>query len=129
LDNSQPRGVLLRKTRGHYVTEPSLIDPILLQAVARLNVEVAFTMGTETTQIILQLLGPDEPDIVLPDGSQLQIIDSLAEIARSGSSSVKKFQYGALVRNEQILLVWHDDLDKILVQARRIEEKLLGLVS
>jgi hypothetical protein len=65
---------------------------------------------------------------MLGDGSQLQIIDSLADIARSGSGLVRKFQYGALIREEQILLVWHDDLDKILSQASAIEERLLGLI-
>jgi hypothetical protein len=129
LEATQPYGVLLRKSRGHYVTEPSDIDPLLFQAVAKINVEVAFTMATETTHVIFQILKSDEATVMLPNGSQLQIIDSLAEIARSGSSLVKKFQYGALIRDEQILLVWHDDLDKILLQASFIEEKLLGLVS
>jgi hypothetical protein len=128
-DNTQPWGVLLRKSRGQYVTEPSAIDPILLQAVTKLNVEVAFTMITESTRIIFNLLRPDEAEIMLANGAQLQVIDSLAEIVRSGSSLVKKFQYGALIRDERILLVWHDDLDKILVQAGILEERLLGLVS
>jgi hypothetical protein len=86
-------------------------------------------MSTETTQVILSLLQPDQTDIMLPDGAQLQIIDSLSDIVRAGSTLVKKFQYAALIRDEQILLIWHDEIDKILLQASNVEEKLLGLVS
>jgi hypothetical protein len=126
--SGRPHGVLLRRGRGQYITEPSVVHPLLLQAITKLNVEVAFTMSTETTEVIFSVLKPDETDIMLGDGSQLQIIDSLADVARSGSGLVKKFQYGALIREEQILLVWHDDLDKILGQATAIEERLLGLI-
>jgi hypothetical protein len=124
----RPHGVLLRRSRGQYITEPPVVHPVLLQAITKLNVEVAFTMSTETTEVILSILKPEENGIMLADGSQLQIVDSLAEIARYGSGAVKKFQYAALVREEGFLLVWHDDLDKILGQASSIEEKLLGLI-
>jgi hypothetical protein len=131
LDNSDPDrpvGALLRRTRGSYVTEPTCIPPDLLEAVARINVEVAFTISTGTTQLLFSILKPKETSIMLPDGSQIQIIDSLSAIIRSGSSLVKKFQYGALIREEQILLVWHDELGEILAQAASIEEKLLCMV-
>lgn len=85
-------------------------------------------MSTETTRIIFTLLQPNQTELVLPSGVQLQVIDSLTEIACSPSSSVKKFQYVALVREEKVLLVWHDELDKILVHAEDIEGKLLSYV-
>ena len=115
----RPHGVLLRRSRGQYITEPPVVHPVLLQAITKLNVEVAFTMSTETTEVILSILKPEENGIMLADGSQLQIVDSLAEIARYGSGAVKKFQYAALVREEGFLLVWHDDLDKILGHTKR----------
>ena len=59
--------------------------------------------------------------------SQLQIIDSLADI--STSTKTKKLQYAALIREEQLMLVWHDDLDRIMTHAARLEDKLLALVS
>jgi hypothetical protein len=34
-----------------------------------------------------------------------------------------------LVREEQIVLIWHDDLQQIIPHATRLEEKLLSLVS
>lgn len=101
----------------------------LLQAIAKLNVEVAFTMATETTSVIFSTIQPDDTDIMLPDGSQVQIIDSLEDAAASGVGLIKKFQYGALIRDEEMLLVWHDDLDQIFSHASKLEEKLLALVS
>jgi len=119
-------GVLLRKSRGVYACAPEAISPVLLAAVRKLNVEVAFTMRTETTKVILSTLEPHQSEVLLTNGSQLQVVDSLAEIA---SSSIKKFQYACLVRQEGMMLVWHDDLQQILPHARALEEKLLSLVS
>jgi uncharacterized protein YbaA (DUF1428 family) len=119
-------GVLLRRSRGQYVTEPEEIDPILLAAVTRINAEVAFTMATETTHVIFSNLQPHQTEVVFPRGNQLQVVDSLGDIVRTGK--IKKFQYAALVREERVLLVWHDDLDKILNHAASVEEKLLALV-
>lgn len=123
--SSQPRGVLLRKGRGTYICEPEAIDRTLLGAVQTMNVEVAFTMATETVQAILDALTPGQTEIFLGNGSQLQIIDSLANI----STSTKKLQYAALIREEQLMLVWHDDLDRIMSHAAKLEDKLLALVS
>jgi hypothetical protein len=123
--SGQPRGVLLRKGRGTYICEPEAIDSTLLGAVQTMNVEVAFTMATETVQAILNVLTPGQTEIFLGNGSQLQIIDSLANI----STSTKKLQYAALIREEQLMLVWHDDLERIMSHAARLEDKLLALVS
>jgi hypothetical protein len=122
-------GVMLRRARGHYVSEPDNLDPTLLAAVQKINVEVAFTMSTETTSVIFSTLQPHQTDIILPNGSQLQVVDSLMDIVASSSSTIKKFQYAALVREEKFLLVWHDQLDKILSHAADIEGKLLAMVS
>ena len=85
-------------------------------------------MSTETTKIIFSLLQPNQTELILPSGFQVQVIDSLTEVACSPSNFVKKFQYAALIREERILLVWHDELDKILVHAEDIEGKLLAFV-
>ena len=119
-------GVLLRKSRGNYATAPEDISAILLAAIRKLNVEVALTMRTETTNVILSTLEPHQSDLIMTDGSQLQVVDSLAEVA---ATNIKKFQYACLVRNERMMLVWHDDLQQILPHAKSLEEKLLSLVS
>jgi hypothetical protein len=125
-DSGHPCGILLRKSRGNYICEPENIDRTLLSAVQKMNVEVAFTMATEKTQVIISTLQPGQSEIILANGSQLQVLDSLADIA--ASAKTKKFQYAALIREEQILLVWHDDLENIMSHAAMLEEKILTLV-
>jgi hypothetical protein len=119
-------GVLMRRARGVYVTSPDVIHPVLENAVQRLNMVVAFTMRPQMLDGILSSLGPSQTELRFKDGSQLQIIDSLAS---AQPSNVKKFQYACVVRYERLILVWHDDLQQIIPQATRLEEKLLSLVS
>lgn len=131
-EKNQPgdaHGVALRRSRGRYVTCPEVMDSALLSAISTMNVEVAFTMSTEATRVILSTIMPEDTNVMLAGGSQLQIVDSLEDISTSGVGSIKKFQYGTLVRKDRMLLIWHDDIDKILPHASTIEEKLLALVS
>jgi hypothetical protein len=116
-------GVLLRKTRGDYATAPESITPVLMAAVQKLNVEIAFTMRTEATNVILATLESHQSDLVLTDGSQIQVVDSLEEVA---TTNIKKFQYACLVRQERMMLVWHDDLQQILPHVKTLEEKFVG---
>lgn len=127
LDN-QCFGLLLRKSRDTYICEPETVRPVLLAAVQKINVDVAFTMSTETTNIILNALQPHQTELSLPNGELVQVIPSLADIAFASSHAVKKFQYAALIVEERLLLVWHDDMDKILHHAATVEGKLLSLV-
>jgi hypothetical protein len=120
-------GILLKKSRGNYVSFPETISPVLLAAVQKLNVEVAFTMRTDMMNGLFQSWDDDydQQELRLKDGSQLQFVDSLSTVA---STSIKKFQYACLVRDERMVLVWHDDLQQIIPHATRLEEKLLSLV-
>jgi hypothetical protein len=111
------------------MTEPRDLSPLLVQAVEKLGLEVAFTISTETTEAIFDVISDNDHDIELGDGSQLQIVDSMSDIVRDGLSQVGKSQFAALLRTERILLAWHDDVDKVLLHAAKVEEKLLGLVS
>lgn len=119
-------GVLIRKGAGEYVTEPQAIDRDLLGAVRRVNPGVALTMSTDGTQAIFDVLEPHETQLMFQNGSQIQIFDSMADIATS--INIRKFQYAALVRQERVLLVWHDELGAILSQAMEIESRILALV-
>jgi hypothetical protein len=118
-------GLLLRQSRDNYVTAPVNIAPDLLAGVRKMNVEVAFTMQTDTVDAVLALLEPYQSELRLPGGSQLQVVGSLSEIM---TTTMKKFQYASLVVEERLLLVWHDDLQLILPHAAALEEKLLSLV-
>lgn len=94
-----------------------------------MNVPVAFTMLTETTRTIIESLQPGQREVLLPNRQQIQVIPSLASIVKDTANGVKKFQYAALIHQEGVLLVWHDQFESILVQAAAVDEKLLALVS
>lgn len=119
-------GVLIRKGPGEYVTEPSAANHDLINAVRRINPGVALTMSTDGTQAIFDVLEPSETELMFQNGSQIQIFESMAGLANS--STVRKFQYAALLRQERLLLVWHDDLGAILSQAMEVESRILALV-
>ncbi|CAI6331822.1 unnamed protein product [Periconia digitata] len=119
-------GVLIRKSPTSFVSEPSQVDPDLVNAVAKINPGVALTMCTEGTSAVFDVLDQSETRLLFPNGSQVQIYDSMAEI--STSSTIKKFQYAALVRKERVVLVWHDDLGAILNVAMEVESKMLALI-
>ncbi|KAF4974960.1 hypothetical protein F66182_17602, partial [Fusarium sp. NRRL 66182] len=85
-------------------------------------------MMTETTSIITSQLAPGQTELILPNGYQVQIIESYADIVGSHSNMVKKYQYAALIREEHLLLVWNDDMNAILNHAADVESKLLSLI-
>ncbi|KAK3351747.1 glycosyl transferase family group 2-domain-containing protein [Neurospora tetraspora] len=129
-ERSQPNGygVLYKKSRGQYVTYPETLSQAVVACVQRLNLVIAFTMKLDMLDApngILASLGPNQSELKLMDGSQLQIADSLDSMV---PANVKKFQYACLVRQERILLVWHDDMLQIVPTAARIEAKLLAKV-
>lgn len=125
-DRNSSVGVLLRRSRGNYAYAPDEISGVLLSAVRKINAEVAFTMKTETVDVVLSSLEPFQTELPMSNGSQLQIMDSLNDVA---NTTIKKFQYACLIRKERLLLLWHDDLQHIIPHASRMEEKLLSLVS
>lgn len=125
-DPEECLGVLLRRMRGSYVTSPDPANHVLLGAVIRLNLVVAMTMRPQMLEGILNSLTPGQTELRFKDGSQLQIIDSLT---LAQPSNVKKFQYACVCRHERLVLVWQDDIQNIIPQATRVEERLLSLVS
>lgn len=126
--SSEYHGVLLRQARGVYVSEPEIVSPLLSSAIEKLNVEVAFTMATKTTAAIFASLTADQTEIVMPDGSQYQIVDSMEDMAKWASIKIKKFQYACLVRKERMVIVWHDDISEILAHGEELEKIFLGMI-
>lgn len=85
-------------------------------------------MATETTNLIMSLLPPNHTELILPNKFQVQIIESMGAIVASPSGLINKFQYAALIREERIKLVWHNNMDYILGHAAKMEGGLLSLV-
>lgn len=86
-------------------------------------------MFTETIGIVLDTLQPHQSELRLSNGRLLQVIPSLSSLAASPVSNVKKFQYGALIQEERVLLLWHDSPLELLNHASSMEERLMSLVQ
>lgn len=129
-DASTSLGVLLRVSRGQYAMQPSNLSSDMVDAVRKLNVEVAFTMSTNVTDLIFDGLAPDQQELFFKrDSSQYQIVDSMAEIAAAPAGRLKKYQYSCLVRQERAVLVWGNSVDEILERGLVVEKKMLDHVS
>ena len=128
-DRTSVQGVLLRTSRGVYVTQPSNLCQNLIAAVQRLNVEVAFTMSTELTNLIFSTMTPNQTEFILPhDSTQYQILDSFEDMAKASSNKLKRFQYTCFVRKEKVVLLWHDDVESILSHGDKVERQLLTVI-
>ncbi|ELR08325.1 hypothetical protein GMDG_03120 [Pseudogymnoascus destructans 20631-21] len=128
-DRTSVQGVLLRTSRGVYVTQPSNLCHNLIAAVQRLNVEVAFTMSTELTNLIFSTITPNQTEFILPhDSTQYQILDSFEDMAKASSNKLKRFQYTCFVRKERVVLLWHDDVESILSHGDKVERQLLTVI-
>jgi hypothetical protein len=128
----QPLGVLLRQSSGRYMTEPKTLSSTLTHSIDKLRFEVALTISTEATEAILDVLKDNDDeiqDVVLGNGSQLQVVESLSDLVRDGLTPSGRLQRAVLVKEERVLLAWHDDVDKLLVQMTQLEGKLLEIVS
>lgn len=117
-------GVIYKQSKGKYAAHPE--DVLSLQWCGqRLNLVVAFTMKLPMLAGILETLREGQKELKFKDGSQLQIADSLDSMV---PSNVKKFQYACLVKHEQLILIWHDELQHVVASAEKLERKLLSMV-
>lgn len=83
------------------------------------------TMRLSMLYPVLAGMHEGQTELVMKGGYQLQVIESLASVS---SSSVKKFQYAAILRKEGLLLVWQEEITHILGHAQHMEDKLLAYV-
>ena len=125
-DPNNIHGVLVRRTRGEYYTVPEPVHNVLLGAAIRLNLSAAITLRPRLLDGILMILAEGQTQLRLKDGSHIQIIESLSF---AHPSTVKKFQYACICRQERLLLVWHDEIQNVISHATYLEEKLLAMVS
>ena len=100
-----------------------------IAAAKKVNMDVVFTMSTKMNRAVISSLLPGQETLRLPNGSQMQIYSSLAHVGLSPPGAIKRFQYAAVVREEGLILIWHDQLEKIIVHAAAVEAKLVALVQ
>ncbi|KAF3934550.1 hypothetical protein ABW19_dt0208813 [Dactylella cylindrospora] len=122
-------GLLVRRGPGSYLSQPMSISPSLLNAVSNLDVCVAFTMKSYITEPIFKALRPDQTELELKrGGDRYQVVDSLEEIAQASPKDISRFQYICFVREERVVLLWHDSIREIVEHATKVEEVFLSQI-
>ncbi|KAK4227356.1 putative glycosyltransferase [Podospora fimiseda] len=116
-------GVLLRKSRGHYMACPAeLGSSPFAMACAALNVQCAMTVNSRVIKTFLQW-SPDAVDVPLMNGLRVQILPTVEDLPRA-----RKHQFAAFVASEGLLVVWDDDALHLVERAKSIESELMDLV-
>ncbi|EPS39591.1 hypothetical protein H072_6642 [Dactylellina haptotyla CBS 200.50] len=129
MQNYSACGLLVRRAPGSYISQPMTVSPSLLNAVANLDVYVAFTMKSYITEPIFKALRPDQKELVLKrGGDRYQVVDSLEEIAQASPKDISRFQYICFVREERVVLLWHDSIKEIVDHAAKVEETFLSQI-
>ncbi|KAI9752354.1 MAG: hypothetical protein M4579_005662 [Chaenotheca gracillima] len=122
-DSTACEGVLLRKSRGSYLAAPpDLADSDFHFACNALNVQVAMTINSRLIKAFLYW-SPDAIDVPLNDGLRIQIVPTMADLARA-----RKHQFAAFVSEDALLVVWDDDALCLVERALKIESDLMQLV-
>ncbi|EXJ65575.1 hypothetical protein A1O7_01916 [Cladophialophora yegresii CBS 114405] len=116
-------GVLLRKSRGQYLSCPhELRSSQLAQACAELNVQVAMTVNSRVIKTFLAW-APEATDVPLMNGLRVQVLPTITDLPRA-----RKYQFAAFIATESLLVVWDDDPSNVMKRAKSIESELMELV-
>lgn len=126
---TKPTGVLLRQSNGAYVVEPQDLSTTLVQTVSELRLPVVFAIATESTEAIFDVINDEDHEVMLSDGLHIQVFHSMDDLVGNELPLDGRDPYAALLKNERILLIWQDDVDRALQHCFGTEEKLLELVS
>ena len=125
----QNLGVLIKRSNNSYTTEPTSLNPNIVNAVQRLGVSAAFTMSSEIVSSLLMQITPLQTEFSMNRGSfVLPIVKSVNEIG-TARSPVQKERWMCLCKKEKVTLIWSDSVNSLLVHGSDVESKLIGLVS
>jgi len=118
-------GVCLRVEPGDFRVFP-YENPYLAPfeaAVRILNPLVAVKVRSAAVHSALATAPEDATAIYLDANTRIQILDTVSHLVKAD-----KEQCGAFIRDERVLIVWADELDRIIPLCTEFEEKIMKLV-
>ena len=82
-------------------------------------------INSKLIQQVIDMTPPNATDRRLLDGSKLQILDSVGQLARA-----RKHRWAAFLRQEKSLVIWEEklDVDALMDAADVLHKKILQLV-
>ncbi|GLB41071.1 putative glycosyltransferase family 2 protein [Lyophyllum shimeji] len=92
-------------------------------AVAALNPAVAIKIRSAAVHAALASVHPDDTSIYVDANTRIQIIDTMLLLP-----TADKEQGAAFIRDERVLIIWSDALDRIIPTCTDFEERLIKLL-
>ena len=120
----EEQGVILKRSKKDFICRPQellLRTDGLYDQVKLLNVKVAMTVKTNVIGTFLKT--STLPYVPFADGLRIQVLPYVSCLARC-----KKHQMAAFIRDSGLLVVWHDDPEKIISNAELIEQQLVQIL-
>lgn len=118
------QGVMLKRSKHDFICKPQnllLRTEGLYNQVKLLNVKVAMTVKTNVIETFLRT--STLPYVPFADGLRIQVLPYTSCLSRC-----KKHQMAAFIRESGLLVVWHDDPEKIISSAELIEQQLVQIL-
>lgn len=120
----EEQGVILKRSKNDFICSPRdllLRTGGLYDQVKLLNVKVAMTVKTNVIGTFLKT--STLPYVPFTDGLRIQVLPYISCLSRC-----KKHQMAAFIRDSGLLVVWHDDPEKIISSAELIEQQLVQIL-
>ncbi|KAG6899344.1 hypothetical protein C0993_011083 [Termitomyces sp. T159_Od127] len=92
-------------------------------AVAALNPAVAIKIRSAAVHAALAAVHPDDQTVYVDANTRIQIVDTMLALP-----AADKEQCAAFIRDERVLVIWSDVLDRIVPIATDFEERLIKLL-
>ncbi|CAG8974821.1 hypothetical protein HYALB_00000435 [Hymenoscyphus albidus] len=116
-------GVVLKKRRDNFTCAPENLstDSRFYDMVVAMNVRCAMTVNTRIIKIFLSHHNADY--VPLSDGLRVQVLPSVDYLTRC-----QKHHFAAFISDQQILVVWDDEPQKLLGRAESIKRSLMQMI-
>ncbi|UZJ55644.1 hypothetical protein CBS101457_004964 [Exobasidium rhododendri] len=122
-DTDRPflQAIALRISKGNYAIFPHEAQDSLpwTTGLCMLNVGAAMTLTTYITEGIVDMIPPGALEVAISPSSHVQVIAEAGDIANA-----RKAQGAAFVLSERCLIIWSDEPEDLLPEARKIHENL-----
>ncbi|GAA5975719.1 hypothetical protein JCM5350_002705 [Sporobolomyces pararoseus] len=96
---------------------------VFLSGLAFINAESAVIVSSHVVRSILSRLRPEQVLVTLTENCAIQVIDSIDDLG-----SVKRHQYAAFVRSNMALVLWSDEVSKLIPHAQNISDLMLEYI-
>lgn len=122
-------GVMIKIADRQYAREPTTIDPTVVKAFQRMDASIAFTMTSVVTSAIFRQITPNQKELIVKSrGTSLPIVDTFEDLISSVSMH-GLIGTAYLLRRPQLVLVWSNSVEDILMCGATMDELLCQAVS